>query len=50
MSRMSPIIETMLSDVPVIHSATSPPTIASGCAVMTMSGCRNELNWLASTM
>ena len=43
-------MEIRLSVVPVIHRANNPPTIASGCAVMTISGCRKELNWLASTM
>ena len=28
----------------------NPPMIASGCATMIISGCRKELNWLASTM
>ena len=43
-------MEKMLSVCPVSHSAMTPPMMASGCASMMMSGCRKELNWLASTM
>ena len=39
-----------LRDRPASQSAKTPPMIASGTASMMMSGCTNELNWLASTM
>ena len=34
----------------VNHNRAMPPIMASGCAVIIIKGCKNELNWLASTI
>ena len=40
----------MLSVLPLTRSPSTAPESASGRMVSTVTGCRNELNWLASTM
>ncbi len=49
MSRMIPMSEPMLTELPVRKSARVAPTSAKGSAAMMVSGWRNDSNWLAST-
>ena len=49
-SMMTPMMENIDSDEPNISSASTTPMSVSGSEVISASGCRKLLNWLARIM